>query len=273
MGGKPVQDLDAFVRVTTEITRGKAEPVPTKVAFERRAERGLTLVEVGIRRSQDPPAEVEKAWLPVATQVLSRKLVTALGLKGKKGVRITEVYPENVAQEAGFQVGDILTHIDEQPIEASEPQDSQVFDTMLRVYKAGAKAEFTAIRGGQTLKITSSLIGAPKAERELRTYEDIAFEFKARDITFLDRIQRRWKKDEAGVLVTQADQGGWAAVGGLRAEDLIQAVDAQHVADTRDLEALLAKVHQNQPKQITFFVRRGVHTMFIELEPKWPEKK
>jgi serine protease Do len=273
VGGKPVQDLDAFTRVTAEIMRGKTEPVPTLVAFERRAERGLTLVEVGIRRPQDPPAEVEKAWLPVATQVLSRKLATALNLKGKKGVRITQIYPDSAAQEAGFQVGDILTHIDDQPIEASESQDSQVFETMLRAYKAGAKAEFTVIRGGQNLKITCSLIGAPKAERELRTYEDIAFEFKARDIAFLDRIQRRWKKEIAGVLVTEADQGGWAAVGGLRAEDLIQAVDRQQIADVKELEALLAGVRQRQPKQITFFVRRGVHTMFIELEPKWPEKK
>jgi len=273
VGGKPVQDLDAFKKVTAAITEGKTEPVPTLVAFERRAERGLTLVEIGIRKPQEPPAEVEKAWLPVATQVLSRKLATALDLKGKKGVRITQVYPDTVAQEAGFQAGDILTHIDEQAIEASEPQDSQVFETMLRAYKAGAKAEFTVIRGGKTLKVASKLVGAPKAERELRTYEDIAFEFKARDITFLDRIQNRWNKDEAGALVTQADHGGWAAVGGLRAEDLIQAVNGQRVADVKDLETLLAKIHQAQPKEITFFVRRGIHTSFVELEPKWPEKK
>ncbi|MGD0091671.1 MAG: PDZ domain-containing protein [Planctomycetota bacterium] len=272
-GGKPVSDLEGFLKVTAEITQGKTEPVPTLVAFERRAERGLTLVEVGIRVPQEPPAEVAKAWLPVATQVLSRKLATALNLKGKKGVRITQVYPDTVAQEAGFKAGDILTHIDELPIEASEPQDSQVFETMLRAYKAGAKAEFTVIRGAQTLKVSSALIGAPKEERELRTYEDVAFEFKSRDITFLDRIKHSWKKEEAGALVTQADYGGWAAVGGLRADDLIQAVDGQRVAETRDLENLLAKVHQTQPKQIVFLVRRGIHTHFVELEPKWPEKK
>ncbi len=273
VSGKPVWDLDAFTRVTAEITREKTEPVPALVAFERRDERILTVVNIGIRRPQEPPAEVEKAWLPVATQVLSRKLATALGLKGIKGVRITQVYPDSVAQEAGFQTGDIITHIDDQFIEASESQDSQVFETMLRAYRAGTKAEFSVIRDGQNIKITSALISAPKPERQLRTYEDIVLEFKARDITFLDRIQRRWKKDEAGALVTETDQGGWAFIGGLRAEDLIQAVDEQRVSDVKELEASLAAVYQKQPRQITFLVRRGVHTFFAELEPKWPGKK
>lgn len=273
VAGKPVPDLDAFAKATAEITRGKTGPVPALVAFERRGERGLTLVEVGIRQPQEPPAEVEKAWLPVATQVLSRKLAAALDLKGKRGVRITQVYPDSTAQEAGFQVGDIITHIDDQPVEASESQDSRVFETMLRAYRPGAKAEFTVIRGGQNLKITSSLVGAPKAERELRRYEDVALEFKARDIAFLDRVERRWKNDEAGVLVTEADHGGWAAVGGLRADDLIQAVDGQRVTDVKELETLLAGIRQKQPKQISFFVRRGIHTLFVELEPKWPDKR
>jgi len=273
VSGKPVWDLDTFTRVTTEITRGKTEPVPALVAFERRGERELTVVNVGLRRPQEPPEEVVKAWLPVATQVLSKRLATALGISGTKGVRITQVYPDSVAQEAGFQVGDIITRLDDQLIEASESQDSQVFETMLRAYRVGTKAEFTVNRGGKNVKITSILVSAPQAERELRNYEDIVLEFKARDIAFLDRIQHRWKKDEAGVLVTETDQGGWAFVGGLRAEDLIQVVDGQRVSEVRELEAALAAAHQQQPKQIAFLVRRGVHTFFVELEPKWPTTK
>jgi serine protease Do len=273
IGGKPVADLDEFLKITTEITKDKKEPVPTLVAYERKAERGLTVIEVGIRKPAEPPAEVEKAWLAVATQVLSRKLATALDLKGKRGVRITQVYPETSAQEAGFQTGDIITQIDGQPIEASEPQDAQVFETMLRAYKPGGKAEFTVIRNHEVTKITAQLSGAPKAERELKTYEDTLFEFKARDISFLDRVQHRWKKEESGVLVSQADHGGWAAVGGLRAEDLILEVDGQKISQIKDLEAKLTALHESRPKTITFFVKRGIHTVFVELEPKWPEKK
>jgi serine protease Do len=273
VAGKPITDLESFVKITTEITEGKTAPVPTLVAYERRTERCLTLVEIGIRKPQDPPEEVKKAWLSVTTQVLSKKLATALELKGKKGVRITQVYPDTTAEKAGFKVGDILTHIDAAAIEASEPQDAQVFETMLRSYKVTDKAEFTILRGKQTLKITSELTPTPKSERELKTYEDNALEFKARDISFMDRVKNSWKKDETGVLVTQTDAGGWAAVGGLRSDDLILSVDSKPVAEIKDLEPLLVSVREKQPRAITLFVKRGSHTLYLQLEPRWLEKK
>jgi serine protease Do len=273
VNGKSIEDIDSFIKITAEVTREKTEPVPVLVAFERRGDRELTVVNIGIRRSQAPPAEVEKAWLPIAYRVLSNKLAATLNLKGVKGVRVIQVYPDSVAQTAGFQVGDIITHINDRLIEASESQDSRIFETMLRTYSAGTKAEFAVIRDGQNIKIASALISAPKAERELNTYDDIVLEFKARDIAFLDRIQRRWGKEETGALVTETDQGGWASVAGLRADDLIQAVDGHPVSDVKELKSALSATYQKQPRHIAFLVRRGIHTLFIELEPKWPVKK
>ena len=75
------------------------------------------------------------------------------------------------------------------------------------------------------------------------------------------------------MLVTEADRGGWAAVGGLRADDLIQAVDGQQITAVKELETSLAGIRKGRPEQIIFFIRRGVHTMFVELEPRWPEIK
>lgn len=271
--GKPVPDVQTLLKVTAEITRGAGAPVPALVTFDHKAEHCLTVVELGIRRAQMPPAEVEKAWLPVATQVLSRKLAKALDQKGRKGVRITAVYPESVAAAAGLREGDILTHVDDVAIEASEPQDAQVFETMLRAYAPGSKPEFTVVRGKEILKIPCTLAGAPKTERELKTYEDHTFEFKARDVTFMDRFKRLWSKHDVGALVTEADHGGWAAVGGLRADDLILALDGRPVSDVENLEALLAGVRQARPRQVVFLVRRGVETRFVELEPQWPQER
>ncbi|PYV40278.1 MAG: hypothetical protein DMG06_20735 [Acidobacteria bacterium] len=273
VGGKPVPDLTAFLKITTELAQGKSQPVPTVVAFERGAERQLTVVEVGIRLAQDTPAEAKKAWLPVGTQVLSRKLAAALGLKGKKGVRITQVYPGSSAEQAGLKAGDVLTHVDGQLIEASEPQDAEVFGSMLRAYRPGSKAEFTLIRNGQTFTITSALVEAPKPEQELEVYEDVAFEFRARDISLLDRVRNRWSEQESGAVVSQVETGGWAAVAGLQAGDLIQSVGGQRVAELKDLQPLLKTARDERLRHVILFVKRGIHTFFLELEPKWPEKQ
>jgi S1-C subfamily serine protease len=144
---------------------------------------------------------------------------------------------------------------------------------MLRAYKPGAKPEFDVIRDGQKIKITSTLVVVPKTENQLKVYEDSMLEFKARDIAYLDALKRRWKKDEKGVLVTETDPGGWASVGGLFPDDLILAVDGRAVLNVDDLEQTLEAVQQKKPKQINFLVRRGIHTLFVELEPKWPGKK
>ncbi|MYC82581.1 MAG: PDZ domain-containing protein [Acidobacteria bacterium] len=269
--GTAVKGVGAFNRLTGEICRDQQGPVPVVVAFDRRSERLLTLVEVGLRRPQRPPAEARKAWLPVATQVLSRKLARALDLRGKKGVRITQIYPGSSAEAAGFKVGDILTHVDSQLIEASEPQDAEVFKTMVRAYRVGSQAEFTVIRSGETSTVSAELVAMPTPEGELPVYEDLLFEFTARDISYLDRIANRWSDEESGALVSQVDAGGWAAVAGLKARDLIKAVDHREVRGVQDLEARLEAAGDSKPPNIPLFVKRGIYTLFLELQPNWSQ--
>jgi S1-C subfamily serine protease len=267
VAGKGVDSPDALLKGTADILKGARVPVPTVVAFERGAEKMLTLVEVGIRTPQEPAAEAIRGWLPITTQVLSPKLATALGYKGRKGARVTQVYPDG--DSTGLKVGDVITKVDDALVEASEPQDTDVFDALVRAYKPGSKAQFAVLRDGKPLALTITLREGPRQENELRVYEDVTLEFRARDISYLDRVKRRWSKDEAGALVSQVDTGGWAAVGGLRADDLITSVDGKPVRTVQQLEALLRPVKEKKPHHLTFFVKRGVQTLFLELQPTW----
>jgi serine protease Do len=264
---QPVTSPEALVQATADLLKGAHSPVPVVVAFERGAEKMLTLVEVGIRLPQEPPAEARRGWLPIATQVLSPKLATALGYKGRKGARVTQVYPDG--DSTGLKVGDVVTKVDDTLVEASEPQDADVFDSLIRAYQPGSKAQFSLLRDGKPLTLTVTLREGPRQENELRVYEDVALEFRARDISYLDRVKRRWPKEEAGALVSQVDAGGWAAVGGLRMDDLIISVDGHPVQTVQELEAVLKPVKEKKPHHLTFFVKRGVQTLFVELQPTW----
>jgi serine protease Do len=268
-GDKPIVDLDSFVKVTAEITAGHSEPVPTLVTFERGSDRFLTLVEIGVRKPQDPTRDARHPWLAVDTQVLSRKLAGSLGLKGKKGVRITQVFPDSNASEAGFQVGDIVTHIDGNAIEASEPHDAEVFAEMIRGYKLDSKAVFTVFRGTEKVEITASLTAAPTPEHEFKEFDDAFLEFKARDVSYFDRVRNKWTKDQGGAFVTYVESGGWASVGGLGKGDLVLAVDGHPVAQVSDLETLVKAAQEKHASHVAFLVKRGIHTHFLEIEPKW----
>ncbi len=263
----PVDSPEALLKATADLLKGAHAPVSTVVGFDRGAEKLLTLVEVGIRPPQEPPAEARRGWLPMATQVLSPKLATALGYKGRKGVRVTQVYPDGEA--TGFRVGDLITKVDDTLVEASEPQDADLFDALVRAYKPGSKAQFAVLRDGKPVVLTVTLLEGPRQENELRVYQDVVLEFRYRDISYLDRVRRRWSKEEAGALVSQVDAGGWAAVGGLRPDDLIASVDGKPVRSAQELEALLRPVKDEKPHHLTFFVKRGVRTLFLELQPTW----
>ncbi|HEY3586656.1 MAG TPA: trypsin-like peptidase domain-containing protein [Myxococcaceae bacterium] len=271
VAGKQVDSPDTLSKVTADIVKTAKAPVPTMVAFERGAEKLLTVVEVGIRPPQEPPQEARRGWLPATTQVLSPKLATALGYKGRKGARVTQILPDGDA--SGLRVGDVVTKVDDALVEASEPQDADVFDALLRAYKPGTKAVLAVLRDGKPMELTVTVKEAPRLENELRVYEDVVLEFRARDISYLDRVKRRWAKETAGALVSQVDAGGWALVGGLRTDDLVLAVDGKTVRDVKELEKELKPIKEKKPGEVVLFVRRGLQTLYVELQPTWVEPK
>jgi serine protease Do len=268
---RPIDGIRSFRKLTDEVCRIKKTPVAVVVTFDRKSERFLTVAEIGLRKSLNPPVEATKAWLPIATQVLSRKLAKAMNLQGKKGVRITQVYPNSSAQQAGFQVGDILTHVDGLIIDASESQDSEVFETMIRAYRVDDLVNFNVVRNGQKVFVSAKLVKMPTSKEQLQVYQDLRLEFEARDVSYMDQITNQWKELESGAMITQVDSGGWAAVAGLRAGDLIKAVNHKVVDNVRDLQLKIEMAESKKNRNIVFFVKRGIHTLFVELEPNWKE--
>jgi serine protease Do len=273
INGKPVENRQSMRQITSEITKDKKAPVSTLVAFDRNVERLLTVIDVGIKVPQMPPPEARKAYLPITTQVLTKKLATALGIPGKKGVRITGILSGSNAEKAGFKVNDIITQVADQPVDASEAQHENVLETMLRAYRINTQVEFTVIRETKDMKITATLSEQPKPEREMKTYQNIVLEFKGRDLSYDDRIELNYDQSERGVLVTEVEPGGWASVGGLHEDDLIQGINGQKVIGIGDVERILTAEQKNSSKYIVIFVKRGIYTYFLELQPVWPNQQ
>ena len=270
----PVQGLSHLISLTEAIARDGGKPVPTLVTLERKGERLLTVVKLGISDDQDKAAEVHKAWLPAAYQVLTGELAGALKLKGATGVRLTQVYPKSSAEEAGLKVGDILTHLDGDAIQSSQPEDIEVLAQMLRQYKVGSEAEFTVVRPPESAgsKIKVKLVERPKPEAQMKDYKDANFDFEARDVTYMDRVKNEWDGTQGGALVVATEPGGWAALAHLGVGDLILSIDGEGVSTVKDLEARMKSVAGKKPRHVSFFVKRGIHTMFIEMAPAWSAK-
>ena len=260
--------FDSLDKAVESLTREKAERVPALVTFERGGERLLTVVDLGRAGLEDPGLEARKAWVPVSVQVLTRELAERLKLSERTGVRVTRVYGGS-AEAAGLKVGDVITALDGNAIEASQSSDADLFATLIRQYKIGAKPVLTVVRDGKELKVPVTLDPSPRLPREMKKYEDSNFEFRVRDIAAADRVSSRLPTDQAGVLVDAVREGGWAALGHLADGDMLLTIDGDPVPDVEAVQNKMAKVAETKPRSVVLKVRRGVRTFFVELETSW----
>lgn len=271
VNGEAIKNLDALRAVTAKLTEGATAPVPALVKFERKGNEYLTVVEVGIRETPAPGRDVQKAWLPVNTQVITRELAKQLGDENLKGFRVTQVFKGTSADVAGLKVGDLIYSVDGQPLEANAPEDFEELETLIRQYKIGTTAEISIRRDGKKQTIPVELTRSPRVRREMKEYEDLYFEFTARDITFMDRVDDSIEEEAGGVLVDDVKSGGWATLGGLYVNDLILAVNDQPVANVDELSALMKSIVDQELDYVILKIRRGIYTAYLEMEPKWDE--
>jgi serine protease Do len=255
VAGKPVTATAALVELTAELTDGAHERLPVLVAFDRKGQRYLTVVEIGREPTSSPAREVRKAWLGVSLQVLTREIADALDMPDRTGVRLTQVYPGTSAEKAGLAVGDFIVALDGREVPASRPQHFDVF---------------AVIRDGREMTLTVTLDESPAPPREMTKYRDDLFEFSVRDVTLTDQAREHWQEKEYGPLVQIVSEGGWAALGHLAVGDVVLAVDGRRTPDVVSLEEIMKEVGAEKPEVLVLEVRRGIHTLYIELKPKWP---
>ena len=268
LGGEPVKNVDGLIGLADRLVKGRTVPLPVLVAFDRRSERMLTVLELARPGLQDPGAEARKAWVPVAVQAITPELASKLGVEGKRGVRVTRVYGGSAAA-AGLEVGDLIFAIDGEPVEVTQPAEAELFETMIRQYKIGSSVTLTTHRGAQERAVAVQLERSPQLPREMKKYEDPNFEFRVRDVAEMDRTQLAVPAGDQGVLVEAVREGGWAALAHLGDGDIILSVDGEPVPNVAAMRAKMEKIASEKPPSVVLHVRREIRTFFVEMQTGW----
>jgi len=237
------------------------------VTFERGREQRVTVVEpAGTRPPDAPPAEARKAWVPINVQVLTPPLAERLGLAGRTGVRVTQVFDESIP----LRVGDIILAVDDQAVRASAVADEEVFAAAIRRAAIGATVPLTVSRDGKEMTVPVALSAAPPLAREMKRYEDEDFGFRVRDLADADRRDPRLDREASGVFVDSVANGSWASLGRLAAGDVIRSIDGRNVGNVDDLAARLKEIRATRPSSVVVFVSRAGKSLFLDLQPAWP---
>jgi serine protease Do len=228
------------------------------------------VVKIGPEAEENQPLEAWKPWLGISTQVMTRELSAALALpRTTRGIRVAQVFPETPAQTAGIEAGDLIFRLDGQIIMAHRVEDAEVFGNMIKQYKTDATIELSGLRGKKPMTWKAALTKRPVPPNELPKHEEETFEFTLRDLSFADRVNRRLDLNQSGLMVENVEPAGWGALAGLRQGDLLLEVDRQSIGSIEDFKDIMKQLVSAREKRVLFFIRRGIHTLFLELEPDW----
>ncbi len=272
--GNAVASVEELRDLTAKLLVGAPNGVRTVLASVRRDGGILTsVVELRTINERNVTQQARKAWLGAASQPLTPKLSARLGVKAEGGARLTRIYPATEAEKAGLKVGDVIVAIDGMEVPARRPEDTDVLARQIRQYRSGTPATFAIWRDGQKIDVKVTLEQQPIPAAEMPWWEDVQLEFSTREIAFDDRVRLQLTPEATGVLVESAVPAGWAALAGLRADDVIEAAGGAPVASLKDLTTARDQAVARGQSWWVLLVRRRGQTLFVEITLKPTQTK
>jgi len=267
---QPVNTMKDAIAQYTRIM--KMDPIPefVMVGFDRQGKNFLTLIKPRPDKKEDPPREVAKSWIGVATQPVLKDLAEKLGDgKTMTGFRITRIYPGTVAAGTDLKVGDIINAVNGEKLVPKTMQEAGAFNRKVKNLSMSGPAKLTVMRDGTSIDIDVQ----PERTRITReeAIKDVNkdFEITVREMTFFDRDDERWSDDVAGVIVESVERAGWAGLAGMGEGDLIQKINDIEIKDIPTYRNAMEKIAKDQPSKATFLVLRGTRTFLLFAEPEW----
>lgn len=272
--GKAIASVQELKALTEKLTEGLTTGVKPVVASVRRDGAVISsVVELRTSNPRNPPQQALKAWLGVASQPLTPKLATRLGIKADGGARVTRVYAATKAEASGLKVGDVILAIDGTPVPARRPEDTDVLARQIRQYKADTSAVFSLWRDGQKIELPVTLELQPKPTAEMPYFEDQELEFFAREIAFDDRVRLQLSPEAKGALIESATVAGWASLAGLRADDVVEKAGDATIANLADLKQAREQATKSGNPWWVLLVKRRGQTLFVEINLKPTKSK
>ena len=190
--------------------------------------------------------KVERGWLGVRIQALTPDLADSFGLEKNRGVLVSGVFPDSPAAKGGLERGDILLFIDGKPIAGVGE-----FKLLVASIPAGKDVDLILWRRGEektyNLKISS--------RGDVQENQDSTRESSRLGMTLMPN------EKGPGLVVTETDPESAAASFGVRAGDILLALNKKKLETLSDFEETLKNIYDSDT--VLILLKRGGTTLYL----------
>jgi len=206
---------------------------------------------------------VSRGWLGILIQDVTRELAESFGMEKPIGALVARVLPDSPAEDAGFEVGDIIVEYNGREVETSSALPPMVGST-----RVGSKVKVKIIRDGKprTLKVTISELPEDE-EISLSRADGSSHHANVRRINILVSDLPADKKEELevdGGIYVEAVKSGPASRAGLQRGDVILKFNNSDVQDVKQFRELVKKMPVGKP--VPVLVQRRGSPIFLALK-------
>lgn len=236
-------------------------------------------VGVNLASAKSEEKKIERGWLGVYVQDVTKDLKEAMDLKSKRGVLVRDVVEDSPADEAGIKSEDVILIFD-----GNKLKDSGDLISLIRQTSPGNEADLVIVRDGKEKTVTVVLGKVPRDDLrmlelipgfELGKFKPYSYSFsvfsggrigvKVQDLN--EQLGEYFGvKDGEGALVTEVDEDGPAYEAGLRAGDVIVKVDDEEIEDVDDLTDEISDKEEGDKVAIEVIRDRKSKNFTVEVE-------
>ncbi|RUR36456.1 DegQ family serine endoprotease [Vreelandella populi] len=201
---------------------------------------------------------VDRGWLGVMIQPVSRDLAESFGMDNASGALIADLDPEGPAAQGGLRAGDVIISVN-----GDEVDRSSTLPRLIGRVAPGSDVELTLMRDGEQVTETVELGHWPDSEAAKQGEGSNNQVRLGISVAELDDATRERLNIDGGIEVRQVEPGSVAAQAGLLAGDVLVSIDHRGVSSADELLSIVEDLPSD--RAIPLRIYRDGRSLFIAL--------
>ncbi|MDE0746451.1 MAG: DegQ family serine endoprotease [Porticoccaceae bacterium] len=191
--------------------------------------------------------KVQRGWLGVGIQGITKKLAEALDLPSPQGALVTAVVPGSPAEKGDIAPGDVIVSFDAQSI-----LDSEDLPHIVGLITPGKTVKVELFREGIRKNMSVEVGVLDRGEEDLEIGSD-GSDRLGLIIEGLSEDELRSLRLRGGIRVTSVSVGSAGELAGLMPADIIVQLGYSRIDDSEEYEQVIASLPKGTPIPIRFY--------------------